>query len=85
MGYLFWCRQSFVSQRWTYFRCIELGTHYCDITGETDWVRKMIDKHDDKARETGARIVHFCGHDCVPWDLSGDVNHDAKHCFRNFS
>ena len=18
---------------------------------------------------TGARIVHFCGHDCVPWDL----------------
>lgn len=50
--------------------CAERGTHYCDITGETDWVRKMIDKYDEKARETGARIVHFCGHDCVPWDLA---------------
>lgn len=50
--------------------CAENGTHYCDITGETDWVRKMIDLYDDKARETGARIVHFCGHDCVPWDLA---------------
>ena len=49
---------------------VEYGTHYCDITGETDWVRKMIDKHDDRARQTGARIVHFCGHDCVPWDLA---------------
>ena len=47
------------------------GTDYCDITGETDWVREMIDKHDNRARETGSRIVHFCGHDCVPWDLAG--------------
>mmetsp|Transcript_14431 Transcript_14431/g.21686 ORF Transcript_14431/g.21686 Transcript_14431/m.21686 type:complete len:500 (+) Transcript_14431:98-1597(+) len=50
--------------------CAESGTHYADITGETDWVRKMIDRYDDKARATGARIVHFCGHDCVPWDLT---------------
>ena len=49
---------------------LENGTHYCDITGETDWVRKMVDKYDEKAKETGARIVHFCGHDCVPWDLA---------------
>jgi short subunit dehydrogenase-like uncharacterized protein len=32
-------------------------------------VRKMIDRYDDIARESGARIVSFCGHDCVPWDL----------------
>lgn len=25
--------------------------------------------YDDSARHTNARIVHFCGHDCVPWDL----------------
>ena len=25
--------------------------------------------YDDRARETGAHIVHFCGHDCVPWDI----------------
>jgi len=49
--------------------CALQGTHYCDITGETDWVRKMVDQFDDLARESGARIVSFCGHDCIPWDL----------------
>ena len=51
-------------------QCAENGTHYCDITGETDWVRIMIDKYDDAARASGAKIVPFCGHDCVPWDLA---------------
>lgn len=50
--------------------CVEAGCGYSDITGEADWVREMIEKYDDRAKETGARIVHFCGHDCVPWDLS---------------
>jgi hypothetical protein len=49
--------------------CALFGTDYCDITGETDWVRNMIDKYDDIAKVSGARIVNFCGHDCVPWDL----------------
>ena len=44
--------------------CSLLGTHYCDITGESDWVREMIDKYDDNAKISGARIVHMCGHDC---------------------
>ncbi len=46
------------------------GTHYCDITGEVDWVREMIDQFDDVAKVSGARIVSLCGHDCVPWDLT---------------
>jgi short subunit dehydrogenase-like uncharacterized protein len=29
----------------------------------------MIDKYHELAKETGARIVHFTGHDCLPWDL----------------
>ena len=41
--------------------CILQGTDYCDITGESDWVRKMIDLYDDAAKNTGARIVNFCG------------------------
>lgn len=49
------------------------GTDYCDITGETDWVRGMIDQHESNAKASGARIVHFCGHDCVPWDLCGET------------
>eukprot|EP01060_Flectonema_neradi_P038818 TRINITY_DN8278_c0_g1_i2.p1 TRINITY_DN8278_c0_g1~~TRINITY_DN8278_c0_g1_i2.p1 ORF type:complete len:491 (+),score=102.49 TRINITY_DN8278_c0_g1_i2:44-1474(+) len=50
--------------------CANYGTHYSDITGETEWNREMIDRFDSKCKETGARIVSFCGHDCVPWDLS---------------
>ncbi|GMH91209.1 hypothetical protein TrST_g1736 [Triparma strigata] len=50
--------------------CAKMGCDYCDITGETNWVREMIALYDDVARETKARIVHHCGHDSVPWDLS---------------
>ena len=50
--------------------CVQQGTDYCDITGEMDWVKVLIDKYDSIARESGARIVNCCGHDCVPWDLS---------------
>jgi short subunit dehydrogenase-like uncharacterized protein len=49
--------------------CASEGTSYCDITGEVAWVREMIDRYDDVARETNARVVHLCGHDSVPWDL----------------
>ncbi len=49
--------------------CVENGTHYCDLTAEPQWMRAMIDAHEDKARETGARIVHACGHDSIPSDL----------------
>ena len=49
--------------------CARHGTHYTDITGETPWVRRMIDAHHDQARASGARIVPFCGFDSVPSDL----------------
>jgi short subunit dehydrogenase-like uncharacterized protein len=32
-------------------------------------MRRMIDAHEARARETGARIVHNCGFDCIPSDL----------------
>eukprot|EP00746_Dinoflagellata_sp_MGD_P082818 gnl/MRDRNA2_/MRDRNA2_32906_c0_seq1.p1 gnl/MRDRNA2_/MRDRNA2_32906_c0~~gnl/MRDRNA2_/MRDRNA2_32906_c0_seq1.p1 ORF type:complete len:408 (-),score=67.75 gnl/MRDRNA2_/MRDRNA2_32906_c0_seq1:13-1236(-) len=50
--------------------CVKAGVDYCDITGESDFVREMIAKHDEAAQSSGARIVSFCGHDCIPWDLS---------------
>jgi short subunit dehydrogenase-like uncharacterized protein len=49
--------------------CAELGTHYCDLTGEAHWMRRMIDAHENTARQSGARIVFTCGFDCVPSDL----------------
>ena len=37
--------------------CIKNGTDYCDLTGESQWIRRMIDKHEDGAKKSGARIV----------------------------
>jgi len=45
------------------------GTDYCDLTGETQWMRRMIDAHADSAAASGARIIHACGFDCIPSDL----------------
>lgn len=49
--------------------CVEEGTHYCDLAGEVQWIRKMIDLHHARAKQTGARIVHCCGFDSVPMDI----------------
>ena len=49
--------------------CAASGVHYCDLTGEVHWMRQMIDAHHETARQTGARIVHSCGFDCIPSDL----------------
>ena len=50
--------------------CIEAGTDYCDLTGEINWVREMIDRYHDEAVDTGTRIVHSCGFDSIPADLA---------------
>ena len=49
--------------------CVETGTHYCDLTGEVHWMRKIIDAHHEAAARSGARIVHNCGFDSLPSDL----------------
>jgi len=49
--------------------CAANGTHYCDLAGEVQWVRRMIDAHDADARRNGARIVHCCGFDSIPMDI----------------
>ncbi len=49
--------------------CVAAGTGYCDLTGEVQWMARMIDRHGDAARDSGARIVHTCGFDSIPSDL----------------
>jgi short subunit dehydrogenase-like uncharacterized protein len=49
--------------------CAESGTDYCDLTGETQWIRRMIGAYEAAARKSGARIVHCCGFDSIPSDL----------------
>ena len=45
---------------------VRMGSHYVDITGETPWVKQMIDKHHEQAKAKGLRIVPCCGYDSVP-------------------
>jgi len=49
--------------------CAETGTDYCDLTGEVQWIRRMIHAYEKTARKSGARIVHCCGFDSIPSDL----------------
>ncbi|MCU4389345.1 saccharopine dehydrogenase NADP-binding domain-containing protein [Acinetobacter courvalinii] len=49
--------------------CVNNGTDYCDLTGETQWIKKMIEKYESQAQQSGARIVHCCGFDSVPSDM----------------
>jgi short subunit dehydrogenase-like uncharacterized protein len=49
--------------------CAASGIDYCDITGEVQWVRRMIDAHAEAAAASGSRIVHCCGFDSIPSDL----------------
>lgn len=49
--------------------CAEAGVDYCDLTGEVQWIRRMIERYEELARRNGARIVHCCGFDSIPSDL----------------
>jgi short subunit dehydrogenase-like uncharacterized protein len=49
--------------------CVDNGTHYCDLAGETQWIRQMIDKHQSDAVQSGARIINSCGFDSIPSDI----------------
>lgn len=49
--------------------CVENGTHYCDLAGEVQWMRRTIDNFHEKAKANGTRIVHTCGFDSIPFDM----------------
>lgn len=49
--------------------CVSTGTAYCDLSGETQWMHRMIKAHQQDAEASGARIVHACGFDSIPSDL----------------
>lgn len=49
--------------------CAQSGTDYCDLTGETQWIAAMLERHEATAKTNGARIVHCCGFDSIPSDM----------------
>ncbi|MCV7424122.1 saccharopine dehydrogenase NADP-binding domain-containing protein [Mycobacterium yunnanensis] len=50
--------------------CAAAGTDYADLTGETMFIRESVDLYGKEAADNGARIVHSCGFDSVPSDLT---------------
>jgi short subunit dehydrogenase-like uncharacterized protein len=49
--------------------CAQSGTDYCDLSGEVQWIRRMVQRYEAMAQKSGARIVHCCGFDSIPSDL----------------
>ena len=49
--------------------CAQNGTDYCDLCGEAYWIKDMIQKYNNDAARSGARIVNCCGFDSIPSDL----------------
>ncbi|MEL7466472.1 MAG: saccharopine dehydrogenase NADP-binding domain-containing protein [Pseudomonadota bacterium] len=49
--------------------CAKAGTDYVDLCGEPPFMWRMIEKYQEEAKKTGARIVFSCGFDSVPSDM----------------
>jgi short subunit dehydrogenase-like uncharacterized protein len=49
--------------------CAAAGTSYVDLTGEPEFVDLMWLRYHEQAQQTGARLIHSCGFDSIPYDL----------------
>lgn len=59
--------------------CAETGTDYCDLTGEVQWIDRMLQRYEETAQKNGARIVHCCGFDSIPSDLGSYFTQQQAH------
>ena len=59
--------------------CARSGVHQLDLTGETDWVATMIERHHETALASGARIVPTAGFEALPFDLAALLAATALH------
>ena len=50
--------------------CIANGTHHLDLTGETFWVRQLIERHHRAAQRAEVKIIPCCGYEALPFDLA---------------
>lgn len=48
--------------------CAEQGTHYCDLTGEPEFVSNLITRYHELAKANGCALVSSCGFDSIPHD-----------------
>jgi len=68
--------------------CVKNGTHYADLTGELFWLKDMMARYDEEAKQNKVKLVPVCGFDSVPSDLGAkcvaeifrkELNEDTKH------
>eukprot|EP01137_Pigoraptor_chileana_P015277 Opistho-2@70992 len=49
--------------------CLEAVTDYVDITGEPEFVRRIVARYHTEAERKGVLIIHCAGFDSIPADL----------------
>jgi len=49
--------------------CLGTNTRYIDVTGEPEFIEKMIVLHDDEAKQKQLSIIHACGFDSIPSEM----------------
>jgi short subunit dehydrogenase-like uncharacterized protein len=50
--------------------CVANGAHYMDLTGEMQFVRRVIEEFDARAAEAGVKVVQVSGFEALPPDLA---------------
>jgi short subunit dehydrogenase-like uncharacterized protein len=58
-----------VTEGLAWVRSAQAGTDYVDLCGEPEFVDRTYLRHHATAVTTGARLVHCCGFDSIPYDL----------------
>ncbi|MEP1230057.1 MAG: saccharopine dehydrogenase NADP-binding domain-containing protein [Litorimonas sp.] len=65
---------------------VKSGTDYVDLCGEPAWMKDIIERYDNDAKKSGARIVLSCGFDSIPFDMGvyalqqHAINHHGGAC-----
>lgn len=62
-----------------YEACARHGTDELDLTGEVDWVERMIGRHHEAAVASGARILPTAGFEALPFDLGCSLAAETAH------
>jgi short subunit dehydrogenase-like uncharacterized protein len=49
--------------------CLAGACHHLDLSGETFWMRQMVQRHHAEAAQKGVLVVHACGYEALPFDV----------------
>ncbi|MGL6111457.1 MAG: saccharopine dehydrogenase NADP-binding domain-containing protein [Rubrivivax sp.] len=50
--------------------CIEAGTHYLDLTGETFWIQRLVREQHEAAVRARVKVMPCAGYEALPFDLA---------------